>query len=119
MKSRRSLLIATLLVVVAMTLGVLEFLPPRHGITKANFNRIQDGMAFDEVKVIFGGPDSFTDPSIEGRERRGELVWVNDDKSGAVICFDEKGEVFDKSWGDSTEDIREKLCRWIRWPWWK
>src|SRR5262249_31338430 len=108
-----------LVLVIAMTLGVLVMLPPRHGITKANFGRVQDGMTFDEVKVIFGGPDSFTDPSIEGQERRGELVWVNDDKSGATICFDEEGKVFDKSWGDSTEDFSEKFCRWIRWPWWK
>ncbi len=117
MTKRRLLLISAFPLVIAMTLGVLAMLPPRPGITKANFTCIQDGMTFEEVEAIFGSPDSFFGTSIEGGERNRQLLWVNDDKSGAVICFDEQGKVVDKSWGDSTEGIGEKLCRWIRWPW--
>lgn len=116
MKKRYLICTGVLAMCFVLVLVVLAMLPPRPGITKANFERIQDGMKFDEVKAIFGAPDSFTDPSIEGWARRGQLLWVNDDRSGAAVCFDEKGKVFDKTWSDSTEGIGERLCRWIDWP---
>lgn len=112
------LLLVAFALVIAVPFVVQAMLPSGPGITKANYDRIQDGMTFDEVRAFLGGPDSFTDPSIEGSARRGELLWVNDDKSGAAVSFDENGKVFDKWWADSSEGLGEKLCRWIRWPWW-
>jgi outer membrane protein assembly factor BamE (lipoprotein component of BamABCDE complex) len=55
-KKKRLLLIASLPLTIALTLGVLAMLPPPPGVTKANFDRIQEGMTRAEVEEIFGKP---------------------------------------------------------------
>ena len=56
---RSLLLIASLPLTIAVTLGVLAMLPaifpPKPGVTKANFDRIEKGMTMTEVEAIFGG----------------------------------------------------------------
>jgi len=43
---RRRLILATVAVaaIACIVLGTLAMLPPRHGVTKANFDRIEEGM---------------------------------------------------------------------------
>jgi hypothetical protein len=54
MKKKRLALIAVLPLTIAVILGVSAILPPRAGVTKANFERVQDGMTLAEVEGIFG-----------------------------------------------------------------
>jgi hypothetical protein len=49
MTKKRMALLAVLPVTVAVVLGAVVMLPPRPGITKANFDRIQEGMTLAEV----------------------------------------------------------------------
>ena len=50
MTKKRVALLAVLPLTVAVILGALEMLPPRPGVTKANFDRIQEGMTLAEVE---------------------------------------------------------------------
>ena len=50
MTKKRLLLIACLPLTVAVTLGVLAMLPPRPGVTKTNFGRMEIGMTRVEVE---------------------------------------------------------------------
>src|ERR1017187_4650698 len=52
---KRLILIASLPLTIAVTVGVLALLPPSPGVTKANFDRIQDDMTNADVKQILGG----------------------------------------------------------------
>jgi len=51
---KRQLRIASVPLIAAVVLGVLSILPPRPGVTKATFDRIEDGMTRTEVEQIFG-----------------------------------------------------------------
>jgi hypothetical protein len=113
---KRLLLIALPLIVVAVTFGVLAMLPPRPGVTKANFDRIEKGMTQAEVEerffgvpvlVIDDGPRRMT--RYEGPTQHGDAV--------VRIMFDENGRVFEKLWwGWTPETFSERLKRWIQGP---
>jgi hypothetical protein len=53
---KRLILIASVPLVIVVTLGVLALLPPddRPGVTKANFDRIEKWMTKAQVEEIFG-----------------------------------------------------------------
>ena len=53
-RKKRLLLIASLPLAIVVTLGVLAQLPPRPGVTRANFDRIEKGMTLAQVEEIFG-----------------------------------------------------------------
>jgi hypothetical protein len=55
-KKRWMVLVGLLAVGVCVTLTVLALLPPRPGVTQANFDRIEVGMTLEEVETILGGP---------------------------------------------------------------
>jgi hypothetical protein len=104
---KRLLLIASLPLVIVVVLGVLAMLPPRPGVTKANFDRIQEGMTMMEVEEIFGR---------EGNQAsRGRTVfWGADDGSGAAIGFGMSHDcVVGKHWHDSNETFLDKIRRWL------
>ena len=109
LKKRRGLLIGVLLVATAcLVLGVLAMLPPRSGVTKANFDEIKNGMTVTEVEQILGDR-----ASIKNQEGRGRLdTWLNGDGSNASVWFS-NGIVVQKAWTESTETLLAKLCRWL------
>jgi hypothetical protein len=115
MKKRYGTLAGFLATSVCLTLATLAMLPPRPGVTKANFDRIKIGMAEEDVFETFGKKEpAGAYPSAGGSG----CVWNNDDGSSADIEFDLNFKVRKTSWSTPTEGIGEKLCRWIRWPWW-
>jgi hypothetical protein len=71
MQKRASLLLLGLLVIVT-SVGIWYALTPRHGMTKANFRRIQVGMTLEEVEEILGRP-----PCWEGDEIAGALTVID------------------------------------------
>jgi hypothetical protein len=121
-KKRLILVVALPFAAIAMTVAVLAILPPRPGVTKANFDRIQEGMTRAEVEEIFGGPSSedvvistkdgkmiitFDQPRVKG--------WGADDGL-AVIEFDEKGKTKEKSWSGLPLSLFDRIRRWLHLP---
>jgi hypothetical protein len=105
MTKKRLLLIASLPLTIAVTVGVLAMLPPRTGVTAANHDRIENGMTMAEVEEIFGREGFISNYS--GTDHR---IWVADDRSQAVIFFSDDG-VTDKDWEDSNETFLDKIRR--------
>jgi hypothetical protein len=77
-KKRRAL-IAILTLTIAVILGVLAMLPPRPGVTKANFDRIEKGMTLAEVEEIFG------EKGFRVKGNAAEFFWYGDDLSLASV----------------------------------
>ena len=106
---KRILLIAALPLAIVVTFGVLAMLPPSPGVTKANFDRIQEGMTKAEVEEIFGGKGV---PLWTSRE----LLWASDDGSEVEVDFGVVGCVQTKIWVSSNETILDKIRRWLHLP---
>ena len=117
MRKRLLLAAGTMTGLVGVGLLVVAMLPPdnRPGVTKANFDRIQEGMTRSEVRAIFGEPgtgssDAFTD--IE--------VWIATDGSEARVWFtgivghEEDERVSIMAWLESSETLFQKIRRWLR-----
>jgi hypothetical protein len=102
MRKRRLLLIASLPLAVAVIVGVLAMMPPRPGVTKINFDRIEEGMTLQEVEQIFGKP---------GRYTWGGYHWQADDGAKVFVVFGNSAGP--KTWQDSTESPLDKLRRWL------
>ena len=117
---KRLLLIASLPLTIAVTLGVLARLPSSPGVTKANFDRIEKGMTKAQVEEIFGGkPHAFLPVfSRTGMilKQDGMPVWKANDGSNAFVVFFEDDCVTDKEWQDSDETILDKIRRWLHLP---
>jgi hypothetical protein len=114
MKKRRLILIASLSLAIAMFLGVLAMLPERPGVTKANFDRIQDGMTPDEVKENFGGRErdsAYVDMDGFEISSTGQN-WIVDDHSHVNIRFIQ-GRVVEKRWVVQDETLLMKIRRWL------
>jgi hypothetical protein len=108
---KRLLWVASLPLTIAVIFGILALLPPRPGVTKANFDRIQEGMTQAEVEVIFDKPG-------EVREVvRWSLMlrWRSDDGAVATVSFsgDDELVVHSKTWTDSDETILDRIRRWL------
>lgn len=116
MTKKRLLLIAFLLLTIAVIVGVLALLPPSPGVTKANFDRIKEGMDRTEVEEILGGKAHKIQPThrAKGMPGPGVMVafWGADDGSGVWITF-MTGGVAGKSWTDSDEAFFQKFRRWL------
>jgi hypothetical protein len=108
-KKKRLLLIASLPLTIALTLGVLAMLPPSPGVTRANFDRIQEGMTTAEVEEIFGQKGV---PLWSPRA----LLWASDDGSEVDVDFGVVGCVQTKIWVSSNETFLDKLRRWLHLP---
>ena len=101
MKKKHWLLAAAMLIGLVFLIGAL--LPYRAGVTKANFDRIEDGMSKPEVVEILGEPS--TDQLVGAGLAIGHTreVWTaNEGFVGALIVFDEQVRVFQKDWVDHT-----------------
>jgi hypothetical protein len=110
MNRSRLFLVASLPLAVAVIVGVLSMLPPRSGVTKANFDRIENGMTLEEVETILGGPAHW-----QGKIERWHFYkWRCDDGATAnVTMYVTREVVCAGRWIDSTETIREKIRRWL------
>jgi hypothetical protein len=102
MTKKRMALLAVLPLTIAVILGLLAMMPPRPGVTKANFDRIRVGMTLAEVEAILGQSDL-------GEWGR---LWLASDGSYALIEFWDDG-VISKRWFDSNETILDKIRRWL------
>jgi hypothetical protein len=110
-KKKRLLLLASLPLAIAVTLGVLALLPPRLGVTKANFDRIEIGMTKAEVEAIFGERstfEAFVKPSSD------RYSWQSDGGAQAWV-YTTAGDnaVRNKVWLESAETIPNKIRRWL------
>jgi hypothetical protein len=101
-------LIASLPLAVLVIIGVLAMLPARPGVTKGNFDRIENGMTLAEVDKIFGKPGSFGN---DLPTRTSALSsWRSENDELACIFFDH-GIVYDKEWHGET--IIDRIRRWL------
>src|SRR5271155_206271 len=92
MRKIRWLLLGLLLACIAgVVLVVLALLPPPPGVTKENFDRIENGMTRAEVEAIFGDET--------GLRKGPAAMWESDDTDDiAVVGFDDDGHVRAKNW---------------------
>jgi hypothetical protein len=112
-RRRRILLSAGLLAAaVSLVLGVLSMLPTRPGVTKANFDRIEEGMTTEEVKAILGENYEFMGPDLANSLAAFGFVA---DTYQALIAF-RSGRVTDKMWQQNRETFADKLRRWLHLP---
>jgi hypothetical protein len=91
-KQRRYLISAAILTAcVCIAVSVLALMPSGPGVTKANFDRVEVGMTFDEVEAILGTQVS----ALAGGE--GVSVWWRDDGAAVFVRFNfVDGKVRDK-----------------------
>jgi hypothetical protein len=69
--------------------------PGEPGVTKANFDQIEEGMTLQEVEQILGRPGQYT---------WGFYFWEADDGARAFVAFEINGaSAGPKRWEDSTE----------------
>ena len=89
---------APLAACVLMTFAVLAVILSRPAVTKANFDRIEIGMSYEEVVKIFGTPGvEWTGHGTFTFDKK----WTSDDGSYAGIAFLHNA-VCEKTWMDST-----------------
>ena len=126
---KRLILIAAVPLIIALTVAVFAMLPPSPGVTKANFDRIHEGMTLDEVREILGN-DSVIVPTghmfsgnTAARERFQQELrlitthsWRSDDGAYAEIEFRNDVAKNKKLWIDSTETMWQKIRRWLHLP---
>jgi hypothetical protein len=119
MRKNRWLLFGLLVAcVVGVVLVVLALLPPRPGVTKQNFDRIEVGMARAEVEAIFGGPANASWPPTWGNKPL-ENEWEDHVRGdAAIVNFDENDRVASTAWLPGLPDERsawEKLLDRLPW----
>ena len=122
MTKKRLLLLAILPLAIAVMFGVLAMLPPSPGVTKANFDRIEDGMTAAEVERIFGRKadairlQDFPDDDPNEIRELPLHTWRKDDGICTEVGFTGDGVVWYTYWHDPNETIFAKLCRRLRLP---
>jgi hypothetical protein len=103
-KNRWLLLGLLLACIVGVVLIVLVLLP-RPGVTKENFDRIQNGMTRAEVEAIFG-----REPSGVELGEFGLGMWETaDGREWSRLRFDRNDRVFAKRWTRDRRTILEKF----------
>jgi hypothetical protein len=91
-----------------VALVVLAALPPLPGVTKANFDRIQEGMTLVQVEAILGEPakDFMGEGDFTGH------LWAHENGSRVWIVF-RGGLVLETEWIEGTETTTQKIRRWL------
>jgi hypothetical protein len=82
------------------------------GITKANFDRIEEDMTRDQV-AIFGKPGRLSSGFLAGPAIISHEVWRAEDGAAATLTFI-NDRVHRKRWTESDETTSEKIQRWFR-----
>lgn len=112
MRRKRYLAVAGLLVILLVAgFGVDMMLPDGPGVTKANIDRVENGMTRDEAAALFGN-EYYLGFTYGKTDSWMVKSWARDDGSFAEIVFT-NGVVSSKTWRDSTETILAKLRRWL------
>jgi len=126
MRKKCSLLIALLPLAIIVILGVLAMVPPRAGITKANFDRIEKGMTRAEVAEILGREPDAVGDEIVGRHPDAtrphrDLMWRDGDGGWRVLVSFKDDLVHGTGWyvGVDDQSLVERFQHLIHWPWWK
>lgn len=117
MKMNRWLLFGLLLAcTIGVALVVLPMLPSGPGVTKENFDCIEDGMTRAEVEAILGGPANANANNRFWPERPWD-EWENDLGDSVTICFDAEDRVKSRTWEVGSDDrtIWQKLLDRIPW----
>jgi hypothetical protein len=115
MKRRYLILALGFVAFVGIVLGVLAILPPRTGITKANFDRIEKRMTVEDCEALLGDgwwrlSDTFSERNTPGFFT---MVWRKDDGACIRVDFDDY-IVTTTSWTDSTLTILDRIRRWLQ-----
>jgi hypothetical protein len=111
-RKNRCILVAGLLAVgVCLTLAVLVLLPPRPGVTKANYDRIEEGMSLAEINAILGRPPDM----VEGGAEEMWHGWIGEDGFVHVV-FAGDSTFVRKEWRDSPRTLSEKVRQWLHLP---
>ena len=106
-----------LAVAVCLTLIILALLPPRPGVTKANFDRIGEGMTLEQVNAILG-PHPDVDITLEPLDtpehkvHEFRLRWYGSD--GVIhVDFGADSICIGKHWNDSPRTLSEIVRQWL------
>src|SRR5881394_1440083 len=105
----KSRLFLSIVVIIAGAMTLTIYLLPTSGprVTKANFDRIGQGMTYHEVELVLGMPDDASWAAIIPVCNEARITWSAkdrswDDGSWAKIEFID-GRVNDKKWYDSNK----------------
>src|SRR4051794_959890 len=116
MRKRLLLSAAALVAIACVVLLVLAMLPPRPGVTKANFDRIEIGMTRSEVEIIFGEPSEATSSTTPlGGKTTTSDDWFQLGRGIANIYFNDE-LVVNKEWQAVPESFTQKIRRWLHLP---
>lgn len=104
--------IASLAAGIAASVAIVELQPPEARVTKANFERIENGMTELEVQAILGAP------SVRLASEFGPLVecyWIAPERADGRVIF-LNGRAVSTEWIESPETFTDKLRRWLGLP---
>src|SRR5262249_20218623 len=88
---KRFFLLSSMVVAFLAVVWAFVIYSPRRGVSKANFDRVQDNATIEEVEMIFGEPSCAT--------LQGHRIWDDGGEGIATILF-ENGHVIEKDWTD-------------------
>jgi len=104
MRRKRWLLLGLLVLGIAGAVIVtLMLLPPKPGVTKENFDRIEIGMARAEVEAIFGCPP-LSWVEVPGTNRHRMDSWESDYGDVAFVHYGDDDRVASKDWDGFPDD---------------
>ena len=118
-----AVIVAVMVAVVGASLLTLAMLPAGPGVTKANFEQINEGMTAAEVEAVFGGAGRESILlGVNAKNGRTERLPADphaqswEGREGfAAIQFNENGRVVDRIWTDAPSSFWQKLQRWLPW----
>lgn len=113
MTRRRLLQSAGALFAFAMAgLVVVAMLPPSPGVTKANFDRISEGMTLEEVMTIFDNRrPQIISPGTGALPEDCLYYWVGRNGTAAALMFDSDQKMTTKQW--VYPPLLESLRGWV------
>jgi hypothetical protein len=112
MTKKRLLLLASLPLTIAVTLGVLAMLPPpRAGFVKANYVRIQEGMTLAEVEEIFG-------KKATSWRNDSHALWIDDEGYAGILFIDNRvSDHYCQDYGNNCNPtLFQNIRRWLHLP---
>jgi hypothetical protein len=113
MKRRYTIFIVGFVAFTATVLGVLVIMPPRTGVSKANFDRIEAGMTRAEIGKLLGSYGSDKDSRLFFAEHKLLVRW-GDDWMRIDAVF-ENGVLWGKSFYHlPPETLGEHMRYWFR-----
>jgi len=111
-KKRCYIILGILTACVCVLWAVAAMIPPRPGVTKANFDRIHEGMTLTETKAMLGNHNGLENPLRAGDR----VCWHGEDGATIMTRFDFDNILIEKVFVKSTETFTAKLRRWLHLP---